>query len=242
MKISLFFILIVAGLTSCKKNKTAQIEFVFQTELNGSKFDMATSFSDSQNRAIRIELFKFYVANLSFIDEGGELQEVEEISLLDLGSSGYSTFSTSVPTGKYTGLSFGIGVPQYLNEQEPSNFSEADHPLSTTQATYWGMNGMYRFVMLDGRYDLEPDMTFDGTFSYHTGHKESYRTVEFVKDFEFEKDETYVINFGINISTLLEGGAGNLDIVGQPNYHGASGDLHLSTTLSDNFKTSISLK
>lgn len=239
------FIIVIAILSlgySCKKNKRATLEFTFQTELNGAAFDMSNTFSDSQNRAIRLELLKFYISNLSFTDEKGELQEIEEIALLDLGSSGSFNLSTAIPTGKYTGLSFNIGVPKELNEQDPSNFSEEDHPLNTTQATFWGMNSMYRFVMIDGRYDIEPDQTFDGTFSYHTGHDESFRSVSFVQNFEFEKDETYEITIGIDISTILEGNSGNLDIINENNYHGNTDDQHIANMISDNFKASISLK
>lgn len=242
MKKILVILFLAAFFVSCKKNKRAELEISIQTELNGSSFDMSNTFSDSQNRSIRLELFKFYLSNLSFIDEGGELHEFEEIVLLDLGSSGFTSFTSAIPTGKYTGLSFGIGVPQNLNEQDPSNFSEEDHPLNTTQATFWGMNSMYRFVMIDGRYDLEPDQTFDGTFSYHTGHNASFRTVSFNQNFEFKKNETYQIELVIDISSILEGSSGNLDIINEANYHGNTDDQHISDMISDNFKSSISIK
>jgi hypothetical protein len=189
---------------------------------------------------VQIELAKFYLSKISFIDSKGEIVEVEDIALVDLNTTGLGMVNLTVPMDSYKSIKFGVGVQPDLNVMTPSDFTEEDHPLSSTQNTYWGMNGMYRFAMIDGRYDLENDNIFDGTFSYHTGFDESYREVELVQDFKFKKKKIYDITIYIELSKILEGSAGNLDLVNRPSFHGNPNDMDLATSLSDNFAEAFS--
>jgi hypothetical protein len=237
----LYIALLFLASTSCTKNKNTSVQFDFQTELNGEVFDMSNTFTNSQGDDIRFELMKFYLGEISFINLDGEKTEVSDIELIDLGQDGLGSFLISVPQDDYSGIQFGIGVPEALNESDPSEFSESGHPLNITQSTFWGMNSMYRFVMIDGRYDLEPDGTFDGVFSYHTGHNDAYREISFSKELNLKKVDNFTLLFSIELITLLEGNGGSLDYENEPNYHGDTDDQHLSTTMSDNFVNSISV-
>ena len=228
-------------LTSCKKNKISTIHLNFETEVSGAPVQVFDAFTDNQGRSIRFELMKFYLSNLSFIDKNGEVFQANEIALMDLSMENSSSLNFSIPSAKYTAIQFGVGVPKELNEMDPSSFSEDNHPLSTTQGTYWGMNSLYRFAMFDGRYDLEADGIFDGTFSYHTGHNEAYRLVTLNKNYNFKNKETYNITIGINISKIIDGVGGNIDIVNESNYHGDTDDQHLATMISDNFVSAFTI-
>lgn len=229
-----FFCLVLVGCKKLKEKKYPTVNLNFQTQLNGTNCDLAQLFSDSESKTIRLELVKFYLSKISFVNKNDEVIEVEDIILVDLNVSGYSSVSLTVPTDSYKSLKFGVGVHNDFNSKTPADFTEENHPLNSIQNTYWGMNGMYRFVMIDGRYDIENDDVFDGTFSYHSGFESSYRDVELVKDFKFKKNETYDLTIFIDIANILEGTGGNLDLINRPNYHGNSEDLDLATTLSDN--------
>jgi len=234
------FLLIILILTGCEKFKTrklATVQFNFQTELNQSDFDLMNQFEDSENRSISLELIKFYLSDFSLITEDGETVITEEILLIELDNNGKASFSVKVDPGNYTGISFGIGVPQAMNEAGPDSFNESGHPLNALNNTYWGMNGMYRFVMIDGRYFENGN--YVNTFSYHTGYDESFRNLQLDKSMTFKKKENYEETLYIDVSKILEGPGGNLDIVNEPNFHGELDDIHLSKTLSDNFKSAF---
>jgi hypothetical protein len=227
--------LIVLVLVSCNKEKKyPSVNLSFQTQLNGSNCSLSQVFPDSQNKSIRLELVKFYLSKISFVNHKDEVVELKDIALIDLNSSGTAMMSFALPNDSYKSLKFGVGVHKEFNSQTPADFTEENHPLNSVQNTYWGMNGMYRFVMIDGRYDIENDNIFDGTFSYHSGFESSYREVELIKDFKFKKNETYDLTIFIDIAKILEGTGGNLDLINRPNYHGNSEDMDLATTLSDN--------
>ena len=234
--------IILIGCAKFREKRKATVTINFQTELNQAAYNMLDPFTDAAGRGIRIELIKFYLSNVVFVAASGEEIEVEDIALVELNSNGQGTFETKISADDYTSIKFGIGVPKTLNESDPSSFTEENHPLSTLQNTYWGMNGMYRFVMVDGRYDDNNDAIFDGTFSYHSGHDGSYRTVSFEKSMRFDKKESYTETIFIDISKILEGSGGNLDIIATPYYHGSLDDFYLSTQLSDNFSQAFRLK
>ncbi len=229
----LFLTLILVSCKKFKERRLATVSFNIQTEINQSNFDLLNRFDDSKNRGISIELVKFYLADFSFINENGEELIVDDILLIELDKNGIATFDTKVEPGTYSAIKFGIGVPKELNESDPSSFNEEGHPLNTTNNTYWGMNGMYRFVMIDGRYF--ENNSFVKTFSYHSGHNESYRTIQLNKNMTFDKKGNHTETIYLDVSKILEGPGGNLDIENESNYHGKLEDFHLSKSISDNF-------
>lgn len=235
-KHTLSFVLIVFVLFGCKKFKEKRLATVtinFQTEIDKSNFNLSEKFEDSHSRNISIELIKFYLSDVSFTNKNNEDIITNEIELIELDNTGKAMFEVKIEAGIYSAIKLGIGVPKSLNEANPSDFKTIGHPLNITNNTYWGMNTMYRFVMVDGRYFDNGE--FKNTFSYHTGHNESYRTVELTKSFTFEKKESYEETIFLDISKILEGPDGNLDIENKNNYHGNSEDFYLSEQLSDNF-------
>jgi hypothetical protein len=228
--------------SSCNKEKSnARLFIAFEAVANGNTFDLNNTFTDSQGRSIKAELVKFYISNIVLVSDKDEEVFLKDITLFDLNND-RTIIELSVPKGKYSKIKFGIGVPDSLNEADPANYSEADHPLSITQNTYWGMNSMYRFFMIDGRYDLEPDGTFDGIFSYHTGFSFSYRNMEFNTDLELKRKDEQVLTFTIDVTKILEGPGGNLDIINEANYHGDPADNDLADMISNNVIEAITLK
>ncbi|MBL7897177.1 MAG: hypothetical protein JNJ99_01495, partial [Crocinitomicaceae bacterium] len=204
MRVFFVFVLILV-LISCKKseNQKAQVNFNFQTTFNNYDYAFSDYFTNGDGIKLRIELLQFYIADVRFIDKKGKEIQAEDIALVKIDQSGSGVLCVKVPAGDYTSVKFGIGVPKEMNEADPSEYNETDHPLSTTQNTYWGMNAMYRFVMIDGKYDLTGDGTDDGSFSYHTGYNECYRENEFVMDFEFQRKKDYSYNVMIDLSKLF---------------------------------------
>ncbi|MFD1551661.1 MbnP family protein [Putridiphycobacter roseus] len=235
IKILPIFILLLSSCKKLKEKKLATLKVNFQTELNQNNFDLTGRFADAQNRQIQLELVKFYLSDLIFVNDKGEEVPTDEIVLIELDMNGKASFETKIEAGTYTAFKFGVGVPKALNESDPSIFADADHPLNSTNNTYWGMNSMYRFVMIDGRFFDENDV-FVGTFSYHTGRNESYRNVELVKTMTFDKKANHEETIFIDVAKILEGSGGNLDIEEHSNYHGNTEDFYLSEQLSDNFQ------
>ena len=237
-----YLLICLAGF-SCKKNENqkAVVDLHFQAKVAGSDYVLADDFINGDGLHLRIEAVWFYIADVRFVNKKGKEVLAEEIALVKLDANGFATASVKIPAGDYTALRFGIGVPQALNEADPAEFNESGHPLNVTENTYWGMNGMYRFVMIDGRYDVEGDGTPDGTFSYHTGYNESYREVEFAGDFSFDRKGSYSHEIIIDIEKLFYVSGSEVDVLTESYYDGDLSNIDLAHRISDNFMNSLSL-
>ena len=231
-------------LLSCKKseNQKATVNFEFQTRSGETDYAFTEYFTNGDGIKIRMEVVQFYVSNIRFVSKKGKEVEAADIALVKCDLNGKGTMSVKIPAGEYTALRFGIGVPEAMNEKGPSAFTETDHPLNSSQNTYWGMNGMYRFVMIDGKYDVNGDGTDEGGFSYHTGFSDSYREVEFTHDFSFDrKDEVNEI-IGVDLAKLFYVSGSMIDVTNESNFHGDYSNIGLAIRLSDNFAAALSIQ
>ncbi|WP_066755835.1 MbnP family protein [Crocinitomix algicola] len=244
---SLILVFAIIGftfITGCKKSGTklnSDLKISFQTTVNGTDYGIGDSYKNDLGVEITYELFQFYLSDIEIHNSDGEKRLISEIELFKFNSNGIANLDFKVPHGNYEKISFGIGVKATLNDADPSNYAEDGHPLSTTQNTYWGWVGKYRFVMAEGRYDSDGDGTIDGTFAYHTGYNVSYRTLNLNHNFEIDKKSANTLNFNIDLKKLLDNPGNEIIISETPFYHGAAEDEHLTIKLSDNFQSSISI-
>ena len=240
-----FFVIIgvILFLSSCKKseNQKATVQLHFQTQAAGADYAFSSYYTNGDGIKLRFEVLQFYVADIRFVNKKGKEVEAAEIALIKCGVDGSGSASVKIPAGDYTAIRFGIGVPQELNEKGPSEFTEPDHPLNSTQNTYWGMNGMYRFVMIDGKYDLTGDGTDEGGFSYHTGFSDCYREVELAHNFSFDRKGDYDLNIGIDVTKLFYVDGSMINVTSESNFHGDYADIDLAIRLSDNFAAALSI-
>jgi hypothetical protein len=235
-------LLLTVAFSSCKKNEAqyASLTLNFQTEVAGTDYSFANDFTNGDGTKIRLELLRFYLSDIRFVTKRkGEEVFVSDIALVDFNLDGSGKTSLKLPAGNYTAIRFGLGVSQDLNESDPSLFSAADHPLNVTQNTYWGMNGMYRFVMIEGRSDADGDGTFEGMFSYHTGYNDCYREVEIAHDFSFDRKGEHEQRIGIDVSKLFYVNGSQIDVTTEPYFHGDLADIDLAKRLSANFASAF---
>jgi hypothetical protein len=229
---------------ACKKSEKqkAVVNMEFQTIAGQTAYTFSEYFTNGDGVKLRIEVLQFYISNIRFASKKGEETVAADIALITCGVDGKGSVSVKIPAGDYTALRFGIGVPEAMNEKGPGAFTEPDHPLSATQNTYWGMNSMYRFVMIDGKYDVNGDGADEGGFSYHTGFKDCYRTFELIQEFSFDRKENYTIPFTIDITKLFYVPGSMIDVTTESNFHGDYANIGLAERLSDNFAVSLGIQ
>ena len=243
MKVLLVFSMIFLFL-ACKKgeNQKANVQFEFQTYSGDNPYLFSTYFTNGDGINIRMEVIQFYVSNIRFVSKKGKEIEVAEIALVKCTNEGIGSCAVKIPAGEYTTLRFGIGVPEEMNLKGPAEFTEVNHPLNASQNTYWGMNGMYRFVMMDGKYDLSGDGIDEGGFSYHTGFKDCYREVELKHDFSFDRKEEVTSVIRLDLNKLFYVSGSMIDIPVESNFHGDYSNIALAIKLSDNFANALSIQ
>lgn len=143
------------------------VEIKFAAHVNGQAFACGQSYKDigTTKSTITPSDFRFFVSEVELLDAQGRATPVtltqdktwqlENVALLDFENAsgpcrnGTVPTNTSVrgtvPTGKYTGLRFTLGVPFKLNHVDPTT---APAPLSST-AMFWTWQGGYKFLKVD---------------------------------------------------------------------------------------------
>ena len=127
---------------------------------------------------LKLRLFQYYISDLSLLPaDGGDpvrLSEIELIQYMSATGDADEERTYNVPTGRYAGIQFGLGVKPELNALDPSNFA-ANDPLNENE--FWNERARYVFAKIEANLDLEPDGLFDESLTLHMGSNALYRSV-----------------------------------------------------------------
>jgi hypothetical protein len=166
--------------------------------------------------------------------------DFNEVSTSDLAAEGITLRIDDLPTGSYSNLSFGVGVPEDMNEKEPADFP-ADHPLSRV-SEYWAGWSSYIFAKYEGNLDLTDDGARETGFTFHTGGEGMYRNLSYDRPFTIDEDELTEIRFEIELKEIFRLGPDEFlnlrEIQGAHN----EGDIDVMSSLSDNYSNAIRLR
>lgn len=220
LKLLLPFTLLVISLTECKKpeEKTDDaVEFNFEIESKAVVKDMDlklfTDFDFPNQYETRIEVLLYYFSDIYLHKENGDSVKVSDVLLNNPDAveknlqteDVNTTFKFSLPEGKYTAFSFGLGVnsekngtnnPQ--NDIGSYNFS---HPLGIKWNTYWSWAEGYRFIMIEGRAKSDPDTSIMPAFTYHTGFDQFYSYINLPLSIELNNKvkKTIVLKYDLDV-------------------------------------------
>ena len=139
----------------------------FAGAINGQPFQCGQSYGPVGTTASRVTPsdFRMYVSEVQLLAADGKVVPVqlaqdgvwqrEDVSLIDFedgsgpclnGTTGMNkAVRGSVPTGRYTGVRFTLGVPFALNHGDPT---VSPAPLNNT-AMFWNWQGGYKFLKFD---------------------------------------------------------------------------------------------
>ncbi|MEX2595578.1 MAG: MbnP family protein, partial [Salibacteraceae bacterium] len=168
-------------------------------------------FKDQEGINVKILILKFYLANISITTNDGFVLHLSEMELLDfkpfdenINTPQWRNEKTyEIPVGGYSSISFGVGVPAELNDEDPATFPNQD-PLSVYSNMYWNWASMYRFIILEAEMDTIGDGDFDHDLIFHTGLDDLYRKdVQFDIDLNAKADKAYTLTLKIDWNTLF---------------------------------------
>ena len=213
--LSAFALLLIASCDKNEENGSSRLTMRFDFSVNGDAFIINEVYDYPFDYQVRIENLKMYYANISLIRESGEKLGLQSVVYVDAADG--ASFTVDIPTGKYTGLEFSIGVPVSLNGTANPDFDASlydnDHPLSLTKGMYWTWAAGYRFILMDGKTDTDLDEVFETPLSIHTGKDYSYRTRTAGLNYEAQKDGNAVIALNLDVIECLASPTDTIDIL-----------------------------
>jgi hypothetical protein len=237
--------------SACDKNKDADVgestltmdlEFVYGSD-DFNLYQIYTN--DPFEYDLKIENLKLYLSALSLIDSEGISHSISDVLFFNAADS-INSVSFTVPALHYTSLVFSIGVPPALNGTDNENFNAAlfsqDHPLSLNNGMYWTWNSGYRFVLIDGRCNTNPneDEEFETLVSIHTGKDYCYRTKTVDLDLQGQNGNSMNISFVVDVAKFFTSSNDHIDLAIDNQSHGTNEVL--ANRISDNILLSINPK
>lgn len=229
------FALNLVILSSCKEDEEVGTVIInFKAEYDGEPLHTFDTKPFENGQQLQFTHLSMLVADLQLLKSGG-VESLDDIELVNLSFAdsltavdGYTVRFNDVPAQAYTGLSFGIGVPQDLNAMVPADF-QSNNPLSNTGYYWIGWNS-YIFQKTEGRLDTLGNGTLDLGFSLHTGSDALYSVLRSEVPLTVEDGKTLELDVVLDYKLLLEG----IDIKSNPQNHNPQ-DITTIQAIVDNF-------
>ena len=198
------------------------------------------TYSEAMGFDLRLNRFDFYASDLTLVGANGAETELDDIDLWDFTGETVRRSYVDLPTGDYSAIKIGIGVPQAENGAFCNDCATTD-PLA--DAGHWWQNwSSYIFAKIEGQLDTNGDgVTDDAGIVYHSGTDALYQTVTLPVDLEVMPDGSTTLALGIDIKELFRLPTGMIDLQAVPATHT---DQQLANTklVMDNFQTAFSVE
>jgi len=195
-------ILIACLTTSCKDDTEIPanqvVRFQFNAKSGSNDFGVGDIYTNAAAQRYNILTLLFYVSHLQLNKSDGTTVTLSDVELYDLITP--STIVKTIPTGSYTGISFGLGLDSTLNATDPATL-QAPNPLSYAIAPYWGWAAKYIFAKIEGFVTADATATPTTPFLFHTGTDQLFRQVNIARNFEIGAD-TLDLNVTLNLDKL----------------------------------------
>lgn len=128
-----------------------EIGIVFHALMNGSPFAMNEPASmDNGRYYFSPRLLRFYVAEISFVHDGGQRTKAENIYLLVDAKDAPRYVVGNYNITRIDSVEIHIGVDRIANHNDPTIYP-SEHPLALKDPSmHWGWAAGYRFIALEG--------------------------------------------------------------------------------------------
>lgn len=201
-------------------------------------------FPENMNKTV-ITRLRFYLADISLRETGGNTVSLSDVELFEMDSSKFDRgFSDEVrldvPAGNYDQLDFDLGVPEVLNSVLPADYEEG-HPLSV-EDLFWVWATKRKFVEIDGRYDYDGDGLAERPFFFHTGLEILYRNIDPINaDIEIADGQKKALTISIDLDYVFN--QLNMDSLYQSHTNEFDANSMLAATMfQDAFSEAFSVK
>jgi len=197
---------------STQLSGTGMVKIEFDNSVSGDDLILGSSYTNSQNETLTIERLNYIVGNFRLTDEDGNIFTYPKdtgffITSEETGKTEVVLYD--VPAGKYTSITFGIGVDQekYLlgAEGQGDLLTEAEN-----NNMMWSWQAGYKFLNFEGTF-TSATVTDDTNFKIHMGSHgsslDNYKetTLSLGTDALVSDDMTPIIHIVANAGNILDG-------------------------------------
>jgi len=155
-----------------------------------SKISGVSHFSKSEGERFKVSNWAMILSHVALIKDNGDTLQLGDgyqyVNYLEDSKNGRTI--RNIPTGRYKGISFLLGLDPGVNHDDPAKWP-ANHPLNGyTTGLHWGWSSGYIFHALDGNYIKDSVSSLISGFSFHTATDRYPKKLTL--NFEFDIDNT----------------------------------------------------
>jgi hypothetical protein len=205
------FAIISLSFAGCEKNEQEitmeKLSFHIHNVSGGNEIKYGNTYTDNSGRKFSVSLLRYYISNIVLIKDGGEEYPITGKYLL-VSPEMDSYELGEVPSGKYQGLRYYLGIDSITNHADPTVYPASDPLALQDPPMHWDWNSGYIFVQMEGLYDSTAAATGTPTSPYffHIGMDMCYRLVDLSNQpFEIISGNEFELALEANINQLLNG-------------------------------------
>jgi len=165
-------------------------------------------------------LFKrldFFFSKMKGLSSGGTSTDFSDVAYVSMAQSldqesslaGTSFTIENIPIGSYTEFSFGVGLPDSVNNTSPGDY-ESSSPLGLN-GNYWASWNSYILCKLEG--DITQANSTTSSFLLHAGVNGMYQPLSFTTNYTIRPSKTTQLVFYINAEDLMFKTGSEIDII-----------------------------
>jgi hypothetical protein len=159
-------------LTMIALNLSAQtIELNFQNKFGSEPLELKKEYLNGHGEKVSFNLLNYFISNIQLTKSDGSLYHVPTDSsyfLVTQPDVASHTIRIRVPEGKYTQLSYTIGVDSLRSTQGADKRKGVLDVGGAARGMYWQWNSGYIFFKMEGKSPSSPD-SLQNEFYYHIG-------------------------------------------------------------------------
>lgn len=220
---------------------TGTLRLTMIPEWNGEPLQFFHEYRNVSDYRTTVEFLKLYWSGVQ-LTNGQTGITLTDVELFDL-QHGPVTMEWKVKPGEWTGLRAGLGLPSALNHTDPALYAST-HPMSVNSGMYWTWASGYKFVLFEGRYDLDPasNAPFVNAYSIHTGLDTCYTMVQLypVDPIVVDTGAVTQVTVRVAVDRFFHGNAGIVDLSTEYASHGTN--IPLALKFTHNVEQSFSIE
>jgi hypothetical protein len=225
MQLRLIILLLIGkliGSISCQpeevKEETGSLKLAFTAGFGQEKFQLVSPYTYGK-QSIKLSQVDFYLTGIELL-AAGEVFPLDPVGLIEINNTNGKSQElviSGIPIKDYTGIRFRIGVIPALNSKFPKDFPSSN-PLSNN-SHHWDAWDSYIFSKIEGVLDTAGKGLYELGFAIHTGTLECLQELKWDRSIQIKRDETFSLDWTIDIKKFFETPAGLFDLVRSPLNH-----------------------
>lgn len=199
------FTLLAGAITTFAVHSQSHVALKFAFMNNEQPFALNETIEALNGVDYSVQDVAFYVSRIKIVHDGGQILELDTNKVLYISHPNNSVELGELDVTNIEGIHFMVGVPEYLNHLDISQYPE-NHPLSyQTPTMHWGWTAGYMHFIINALGDNNNDGTPTEAYQLHCLGDHNTPDVSVTTVATVYQNGSQEIILNVNLDQWLEG-------------------------------------